>query len=293
MTIVVILHILLFNLRATEITGNQDHEVQSGQIALHEPSNQQESGLEALMNNQNIMWNQMNVLMARLRQASDQERQLYSIQLQQMGYMCKSENKVIHSQLDQMQQLLQQANVQIASLRAHLDEKDRINHQLQIHHLAQMQQLVQTHKAEKDTILAELLRTRQMLQEEKSKSISSVTTEQPQVNEFEVEYDDESNQHQSDQSNLVYRRVGEKPDPSNPLWRTRLCKQFAAGKRCPYGDECGFAHGEHQLRKVDQSLDEPPTQTSGDLASQSTQPPAVVTLLRIVPGGSNSGIVQN
>ena len=35
--------------------------------------------------------------------------------------------------------------------------------------------------------------------------------------------------------------------PSNPKYKTSLCKKFETGKGCPYGDRCQFAHGEQEL----------------------------------------------
>ena len=34
----------------------------------------------------------------------------------------------------------------------------------------------------------------------------------------------------------------------NPRYKTTLCKKFANGQGCPYGDKCQFAHGAQELR---------------------------------------------
>ena len=36
--------------------------------------------------------------------------------------------------------------------------------------------------------------------------------------------------------------------PSNPKYKTTLCKKFLSGEGCPYGDKCQFAHGSQELR---------------------------------------------
>lgn len=33
-----------------------------------------------------------------------------------------------------------------------------------------------------------------------------------------------------------------------PTYKAELCKFLAAGRSCPFGDKCVFAHGEHELR---------------------------------------------
>jgi hypothetical protein len=38
--------------------------------------------------------------------------------------------------------------------------------------------------------------------------------------------------------------------PSNPKYKTSLCKKFETGKGCPYGDRCQFAHGSQELRLI-------------------------------------------
>ena len=39
-----------------------------------------------------------------------------------------------------------------------------------------------------------------------------------------------------------------KKGPSNPRYKTSLCKNFTSGQTCPYGEKCQFAHGDHELR---------------------------------------------
>ena len=34
----------------------------------------------------------------------------------------------------------------------------------------------------------------------------------------------------------------------HPLWKTSLCKRFESSGRCRYGGQCGFAHGQDELR---------------------------------------------
>ena len=36
--------------------------------------------------------------------------------------------------------------------------------------------------------------------------------------------------------------------PSNPRYKTSLCKKFGTPEGCPYGEKCQFAHGEQELR---------------------------------------------
>ena len=36
--------------------------------------------------------------------------------------------------------------------------------------------------------------------------------------------------------------------PSNPKYKTSLCKKFGTPQGCPYGEKCQFAHGEQELR---------------------------------------------
>ena len=36
--------------------------------------------------------------------------------------------------------------------------------------------------------------------------------------------------------------------PSNPRYKTSLCKKFGTPEGCPYGEKCQFAHGENELR---------------------------------------------
>ena len=36
--------------------------------------------------------------------------------------------------------------------------------------------------------------------------------------------------------------------PSNPKYKTTLCKKFVKGEGCPYGNKCQFAHGFQELR---------------------------------------------
>lgn len=38
---------------------------------------------------------------------------------------------------------------------------------------------------------------------------------------------------------------------SNPRYKTSLCKNFLSDKGCQYGNKCQFAHGESELRKLD------------------------------------------
>ena len=36
----------------------------------------------------------------------------------------------------------------------------------------------------------------------------------------------------------------------NPRYKTVLCKKFMVSQSCPYGDKCQFAHGEQELRPL-------------------------------------------
>ena len=36
----------------------------------------------------------------------------------------------------------------------------------------------------------------------------------------------------------------------NPRYKTVLCKKFMVNQSCPYGDKCQFAHGEQELRPL-------------------------------------------
>ena len=36
--------------------------------------------------------------------------------------------------------------------------------------------------------------------------------------------------------------------PTNPKYKTTLCKKFSSRQVCPYGDKCQFAHGAQELR---------------------------------------------
>ncbi len=38
---------------------------------------------------------------------------------------------------------------------------------------------------------------------------------------------------------------------SRPDYKTRLCQSYSQSQTCEYNDLCHFAHGEHELRKVD------------------------------------------
>ena len=45
--------------------------------------------------------------------------------------------------------------------------------------------------------------------------------------------------------NNIYKKL---QGPSNPRYKTTLCKKFSSGQICPYGDKCQFAHGVQDLR---------------------------------------------
>mgnify|MGYP001160830304 CR=1 FL=1 len=36
--------------------------------------------------------------------------------------------------------------------------------------------------------------------------------------------------------------------PRQANWRVQMCRYHLDGEECPHGDECNFAHGQHQLR---------------------------------------------
>ena len=38
--------------------------------------------------------------------------------------------------------------------------------------------------------------------------------------------------------------------PSNPRYKTTLCKNFSSGQVCPYGSKCQYAHGTQELRML-------------------------------------------
>lgn len=40
-----------------------------------------------------------------------------------------------------------------------------------------------------------------------------------------------------------------RPQPPNDVYKTSLCKHHMNGGMCPYGDDCHFAHGQHELRE--------------------------------------------
>jgi hypothetical protein len=47
-----------------------------------------------------------------------------------------------------------------------------------------------------------------------------------------------------------HRDLRKTSELDNALFKTALCKRFSETGYCAYGDECGFAHGEGELRKL-------------------------------------------
>ena len=46
------------------------------------------------------------------------------------------------------------------------------------------------------------------------------------------------------------RDVSKATDLDKVLFKTAMCKRYADTGYCSYGDQCGFAHGESDLRKL-------------------------------------------
>ena len=46
---------------------------------------------------------------------------------------------------------------------------------------------------------------------------------------------------------IIYN-LNNKQGPSNPRYKTTLCKHFDTPQGCSYGDKCQFAHGSQELR---------------------------------------------
>jgi len=42
--------------------------------------------------------------------------------------------------------------------------------------------------------------------------------------------------------------ASEAPGSSNPRFKTEICRNFKDRGTCPYGDQCQFAHGKHEMR---------------------------------------------
>ena len=42
--------------------------------------------------------------------------------------------------------------------------------------------------------------------------------------------------------------ASEAPGSSNPRFKTEICRNFKDRATCPYGDQCQFAHGKHEMR---------------------------------------------
>ena len=56
------------------------------------------------------------------------------------------------------------------------------------------------------------------------------------------------NQQKLKVTNKIIRNLFIIQGPSNPRYKTTLCKKFSSGQSCPYGDKCQFAHGTQELR---------------------------------------------
>ena len=51
----------------------------------------------------------------------------------------------------------------------------------------------------------------------------------------------------SQQEEKSLKSVAAKPKALPHRYKTQMCKMFAEGKKCEFGQNCNFAHGEHQL----------------------------------------------
>eukprot|EP00741_Cyanophora_paradoxa_P011260 tig00020554_g10878.t1 len=61
-------------------------------------------------------------------------------------------------------------------------------------------------------------------------------------------------------------------------WKTVLCREFAATGECPKGERCGYAHGEHELRKKGPKASSapPPKQSGGGVVPVAVRQPRYV-----------------